>query len=158
MSAFQISKMSHELEKLDKTLKKYKYGFTKLHLVNLSLILWVKKFIKTFPREPQEHSEAGEEDEGGELAVGFPSVEHGKTGFFLLWSLRELQRVDCAQIGHDWGGLHPAGSMLLRLQWTNSHGLQKSCGEKGTAWPLSEWESTLTLAWTGFYCFSGSIT
>ena len=39
MSAFQISKMSHELEKLDKTLKKYKYGFTKLHLVNLSLIL-----------------------------------------------------------------------------------------------------------------------
>ena len=29
---------------------------------------------------------------------------------------------------------------------------------KGIAWPLSEYESALTLAWTGFYCFSGSIT
>ena len=28
---------------------------------------------------------------------------------------------------------------------------------KGTAWPLSEWESAPTLPWTGFYCFSGSI-
>ena len=26
------------------------------------------------------------------------------------------------------------------------------------AWPLSEGESTLTLALTGFYCFSGHIT
>ena len=29
---------------------------------------------------------------------------------------------------------------VLWLQWTNSHGLQKSCGEKGMGWPLSEWE------------------
>ena len=28
----------------------------------------------------------------------------------------------------------------LWQQWTNSHGLQKSCGEKGMAWPLSKWE------------------
>ena len=34
----------------------------------------------------------------------------------------------------------------------------KSCGGKGTAWPLSQEESTLTLALTGFYCFSGHIT
>ena len=29
---------------------------------------------------------------------------------------------------------------VLWQQWTNSHGLQKSCGEKGTAWPLSKSE------------------
>ena len=34
----------------------------------------------------------------------------------------------------------------------------ESCGEKETAWPLSQDKSTLTLAWTGFYCFSGHIT
>ena len=50
------------------------------------------------------------------------------------------------------------------LQYTNTHGLQKSCGEKGMAWPLSKWERVRGLeraqeradpAWTGFYCFSG---
>ena len=30
------------------------------------------------------------------------------------------------------------GIRVLWQQWTNSHGLQKSCGEKGTAWPLSK--------------------
>ena len=49
----------------------------------------------------------------------------------------------------------------------NSHGLQKSCREKGTAWPLSKWErergpertqESPTPAWTSFYCFSGHIT
>ena len=54
------------------------------------------------------------------------------------------------------------------LQYTNTHGLQKSCGEKGMAWPLSKWERAreleraqereLTPAWTGLYCFSGHIT
>ena len=34
----------------------------------------------------------------------------------------------------------------------------KSCGGKGTAWPLSQGDSTQTLALTGFYCFSGHIT
>ena len=35
----------------------------------------------------------------------------------------------------------------------------ESCGGKGTARPLSQGESTLTLlALTGFYCFSGHIT
>ena len=29
---------------------------------------------------------------------------------------------------------------------------------KGTARPLSQEKSTFTLAWTGFYCFSGHIT
>ena len=47
---------------------------------------------------------------------------------------------------------------VLWQQWTNSQGLQKSCGEKGTAQPLSQAESTSTLALTGFYCFSGHIT
>ena len=32
------------------------------------------------------------------------------------------------------------GIRVLWLQWANSHGLQKSCGEKGMGWPLSEWE------------------
>ena len=32
------------------------------------------------------------------------------------------------------------GISVLWLQWTNSHGLQKSCGEKVMAWPLSKWE------------------
>ena len=34
----------------------------------------------------------------------------------------------------------------------------ESCGGKGTVWPFSQEESTLTLALTGFYCFSGHIT
>ena len=32
------------------------------------------------------------------------------------------------------------GVRVLWLWRTNSHWLQKSCGEKGTAWPLSKWE------------------
>ena len=32
------------------------------------------------------------------------------------------------------------GIHVLWQQWTNSHGLQTSCGEKGTAWLLSKWE------------------
>ena len=32
------------------------------------------------------------------------------------------------------------GTRVLWLQWTNAHRLQKSCGEKGAAWPLSKWE------------------
>ena len=27
---------------------------------------------------------------------------------------------------------------VLWQKWTNAHGLQKSCGEKGMAWPISE--------------------
>ena len=49
------------------------------------------------------------------------------------------------------------GIRVLWQQWTNSHRLQKSCGEKGTAQPLSQGKSMQTLAWTGFYCFSGHI-
>ena len=49
--------------------------------------------------------------------------------------------------------------LLLWLQYANTHGLQKSCGEKRAAWPLSKLErGLLTPAWTGFYCFSGHIT
>ena len=40
-----------------------------------------------------------------------------------------------------------------KFTWTT-----ESCGEKGTAWPLSQEESASTLALTGFYCFSGHIT
>ena len=45
------------------------------------------------------------------------------------------------------------GVCVLWMRWTNSHGLQKSCGERGTARPLSERERASTLAWAGFYCF-----
>ena len=48
--------------------------------------------------------------------------------------------------------------LLLWLQYTNTHGLQKSCGRKGMARPLPQEESALTLAVTGFYCFSRSLT
>ena len=34
----------------------------------------------------------------------------------------------------------------------------ESCGGKGTSQPLSQEERALTLALTGFYCFSGHIT
>ena len=30
--------------------------------------------------------------------------------------------------------------LVLWLQYTSTHGLQKSCGGKGVAWPLSKWE------------------
>ena len=53
----------------------------------------------------------------------------------------------------------PGQQDLLWLQYENSHRLQKSCGEKGAAWPLSNLErGPLTSTWTGFYCFSGHIT
>ena len=48
--------------------------------------------------------------------------------------------------------------LVLWLQYTNTQGLQKSGGGKGTAPPLSQEESTPTLALTGFYCFSEHIT
>ena len=57
---------------------------------------------------------------------------------------------------------------VLWLQYTNIHRLQKACGGKWMAWPLSKWERARGLeraqerepipAWTGFYCFSGHIT
>ena len=47
---------------------------------------------------------------------------------------------------------------VLWRQYTNTHGLQKSCGEKGMAQLLSQGKSAPTLALTGFYCFSGHIT
>ena len=34
-------------------------------------------------------------------------------------------------IGIFWCGLRPTVSMVFWMQWTNSHGLLKSCGEKG---------------------------
>ena len=46
----------------------------------------------------------------------------------------------------------------MSLQYTNTHELEKSCGGKGMARPLSQEESALTLALTGFYCFSGPLT
>ena len=48
--------------------------------------------------------------------------------------------------------------LLLWSQYTHTHGLQKSCGGKGMARPLPQEESTPTLAWTGFYCFSRPLT
>ena len=63
--------------------------------------------------------------------------------------------------------------LLLRFQYSNihTHGLQRSCGGKGTARPLSQEESAserlghtlkggsaTTLALTSFYCFSRPLT
>ena len=53
----------------------------------------------------------------------------------------------------------PAGrDPVLWLQYTNTHGLQKSCGGKGTVGPFSQEESALTTALTDFYCFSRLLT
>ena len=52
----------------------------------------------------------------------------------------------------------PSQQDLLWLQYSNTHGLQKSCGGKGMARPLPQEESALTLALTGFYCFSRPLT
>ena len=41
------------------------------------------------------------------------------------------------QIDSDPGPRDP----VLWQQYTNTHGLQKSCGEKGTAWPPSQEEN-----------------
>ena len=38
------------------------------------------------------------------------------------------------------GDADPGQQDPLWLQYTNTHGLQKSCGEKGAAWPLSKLE------------------
>ena len=46
---------------------------------------------------------------------------------------------------------------VLWLQQTNSHGLLSPVEEKGRHGHSQE-ESALTLALTGFYCFSGHIT
>ena len=48
--------------------------------------------------------------------------------------------------------------MALWLRQDKFTQTTESCGGKGTAWPLSQGESTLTLALTGFYFFSGHIT
>ena len=47
---------------------------------------------------------------------------------------------------------------MLWLRPDKFTGTIKSCEGKGTAGPLSQEESALTLALTGFYCFSGHIT
>ena len=47
---------------------------------------------------------------------------------------------------------------VLWLQQTNSHELQKSCGEKGTTWPLSEWETgPRPLPGQAFIAFLGTL-
>ena len=44
-------------------------------------------------------------------------------------------------------------NLPLWPQHTNTHGLQKSCGGKGTAWPLSQEESAQPLPWQAFIVF-----
>ena len=48
--------------------------------------------------------------------------------------------------------------MTLLLRQDKFTQTAESGGGKGTAQPLSQGESTLTLDLTGFYCFSGHIT
>ena len=54
---------------------------------------------------------------------------------------------------------NPSQQDPLWLLYSNTHGLQKSYGEKGAAWLLSKLKrGPLTPAWTCLYCFSGHIT
>ena len=70
------------------------------------------------------------------------------------WEIDRTKKVST-----QWGRSRPTGSGVVVAIYTNTHGLQKSCGEKGAAWPLSKLErAPLSPAWTGFYCFSGHIT
>ena len=66
-------------------------------------------------------------------------------------SITTLDRELDADLGPRWDQCVVAA--MDRFTWTT-----KSCGEKGTAGPLSQEESAWTLALTGFYCFSGHIT
>ena len=48
--------------------------------------------------------------------------------------------------------VHGVVDVTNKITWT-----AEVLWRKGMAWPLSEGESTLTLAWTGFYCFLGAL-
>ena len=48
--------------------------------------------------------------------------------------------------------IHGVVAATNKITWT-----AEVLWRKGMAWPLSEGESTLTLAWTGFYCFLGAL-
>ena len=55
--------------------------------------------------------------------------------------------------------VNPRQQDPLWLLYSNTQGLQKSCGEKGAVWLLSKLKrGPLTPAWTGYYCFSVHIT
>ena len=75
-----------------------------------------------------------------------------------------MESQGISRVGQTVGANSSQRAHVLWVWPTNSHGLQKSCGERGTAWPLSKWERgqegerALTPAWTGFYWFSGYIT
>ena len=58
-----------------------------------------------------------------------------------------------------WVTRTPAGGVpVLWLQQTNSHGLQKPCGGKGMAWPLSKWErGPWPLPGQAFIAFLGTL-
>ena len=78
-----------------------------------------------------------------------------------LWSQQPARR--CFPRLHElnlwWTDADPSQQNLWWLHYSNTHGLQKSCGNKGAVWPLSKLErGPLIPAWTGFYCFSGHIT
>ena len=52
----------------------------------------------------------------------------------------------------------PACSVCDVVAETRQIHTTESCGGKGMAQPLSQGESALTLAFTGFYCFSENMT
>ena len=77
-------------------------------------------------------------------------------GYFCLYWMKTLK--SCKLCTGRWRGSQPSGSAVVAAIYTYTW-TQKSCGEKGAAWPLSKLErGSLTPAWTGFYCFSGHIT
>ena len=76
-----------------------------------------------------------------------------------LFSPNSLHKRALAAPG--WGTLMQIPAHGIHVLWLRRDKFTqttKSCGEKGTAWPLPQEESISTLAVTGFYCFSGHIT
>ena len=72
----------------------------------------------------------------------------GSEGFLVEW---QVTSVD------TWCGHWPAVSVTLQLSWDKFTWTTETCGGKGTAQSLSQGESALTLALTGFYSFLGTL-
>ena len=81
---------------------------------------------------------------------------------FLGWCRANVWGPLWCFLGSKWGDdawcrSRPTGSCVVAAI-DNYTQATESCGGIGMAQPHSQEESTLTLAWTGFCCFSGHIT
>ena len=91
--------------------------------------------------------------------------KHISCSFLVQWSSKQPSHSFLATINLLWLWAAvlcvtrnlPAGSGVMAAI-DNYTRTTESCGGIGMAWPLSQEESALNLAWTSFYCFSGHIT